>query len=84
MEKLVLFLVIAIAILGVNADIFDPHYCYSNDNFRPQKGIMGVFTPYNFVRGENINSKVSNCTPTKFWLFARHGMKSKSIDNLRL
>lgn len=83
MGNLVLFLVLAKAILGVNPNTFDPNYCYSDDNFRPQKEIMGVFTPYNFVRGQNINSTVSSCTPSRFWLFARHGMRSKSIDNLR-
>ncbi|XP_037042905.1 multiple inositol polyphosphate phosphatase 1-like [Bradysia coprophila] len=51
----------------------NPFYCYSEDTIRPQITMFDAETPYELVRGRNIDGNASNCIPSKFWLIGRTG-----------
>lgn len=36
-------------------------------------GLGGIHSPYEPLRGQNINANVSTCNPSKFWMSGRHG-----------
>lgn len=77
MMKFVLYLAYSLTILrsdgGVSVN--NPYYCYSQDPIRPQIGMFATTTPYEVVRGRHIDANVSNCTPSKFWMWSRHGAR---------
>lgn len=78
----VLFALCADALVLVN----NPLYCYSLDRTRPQLNMFGTTTEYDVVRGrDDIDSRVSKCTPSRFWFQGRHGSRFPSVadgDNL--
>lgn len=50
-------------------------YCYSSDPVRTQNLHMNTKTAYQLVRGRQSANVPSGCTPSKFWLLARHGTR---------
>lgn len=50
-------------------------YCYSTDTVRPQNIHMNTKTAYQLVRGRQSANVPTGCTPSKFWLLARHGTR---------
>ncbi|XP_037029400.1 multiple inositol polyphosphate phosphatase 1-like [Bradysia coprophila] len=41
-------------------------------------------TPYELIRGRNIEPSVSSCTPSKFWLVGRHGARFPNSNEIRI
>lgn len=83
--KVVHLLVISLSILLTNGSVsvHNPYYCYAEDEIRPQNGMFSTTCAYETTRGRSsIDSSVSNCTPTKFWLISRHGTRFPSISDL--
>ncbi|EAT36389.1 AAEL011510-PA [Aedes aegypti] len=62
-------------------------YCYSLDQDRSQSKHYGTKTAYEVIRGPESSQEhvVPNCSPSKFWLLARHGTRlpgKKDIESL--
>lgn len=53
----------------------DPFYCYARDPVRPQLSMFGPHGQYESVRGNALETPLSNCTPTRLWLLARGGTR---------
>lgn len=60
-------------------------YCYSADLLTPQHLRMNTKTPYQLAKGSEDVKIPVGCTPSKFWLLARHGTRlptKSKIDKL--
>lgn len=57
-------------------------YCYSTDADRPQYLRMNTKTAYQFAKGGEDVNVPAGCTPTKFWLIARHGTRLPSASKI--
>lgn len=67
-----------------SVSMHNPFYCHAEDPIRPQTQMFAQETPYETVRGRVIDATVSTCTPSKFWLIGRSGLRSPPNDELRL
>lgn len=76
------------ALVSIGADkliapLCCPEYCYSTDALRPQNIHMNTKTAYQLVRGRQAANVPSGCTPSKFWLLARHGTRLPSTSTIQ-
>ena len=76
------FLITTIAWTDANISVHNPFYCFSHDPIRPQMANFATLAPYEAVRGQHIDPNVSSCTPSKFWIFTRHGNRLPSIPEI--
>lgn len=85
MNKLLIVLVFSFACSETFASVsvHNPHYCYAEDVLRPQVGMFSIISSYETSRGRQIDTTVSSCTPSKFWLVSRHGTRLPHNADLR-
>lgn len=81
MIKLTLLVLSFVTLLAAQSQP-DPNYCYALDSLRTQKPRWSDRTSYENIRGSTINSKVSSCTPARFWLYMRHGDRLPSTNDI--
>lgn len=77
MRILIFFLVIVVRSCLVSSD-----YCYSTDTVRPQTLLLNTKTAYQRIKSTDPIEHPANCTPTKFWLFSRHGTRLPSAGSI--
>ena len=75
--KFVFLLVIAttISLTGGSVSMHNPFYCFSQDPILPQIQMNDIYTAYEAVRGQHIDSNASTCAPSKAWIYLRHGTR---------
>lgn len=71
-----------ISISNASPSQHNPFYCFAEDLIRPQRRLFNRFTHYDVNRGQNIDPTISNCTPSKFWLYSRHGTRMPSVNQI--
>lgn len=57
-------------------------YCYSSDVVTPQHLRMNTKTPYQLAKGSEDVKIPVGCTPSKFWLLARHGTRLPTASKI--
>lgn len=64
-----------------SVSMHNPFYCYA-EPIRPQQSLFAFHTAYESSRGHTIDPNVSQCAPSRFWLFIRHGTRFLQTGDL--
>ncbi|XP_070502369.1 multiple inositol polyphosphate phosphatase 1-like [Chironomus tepperi] len=82
MNSLLIAFFLGCAALCAAQSAHDPNYCYAFDAIRPQQSRWADRTSNNAARASSINPNVSQCTPSRFWLYMRHGDRLPSTNDI--
>ncbi|KAG4066312.1 hypothetical protein HA402_000536 [Bradysia odoriphaga] len=86
MMKIIFILSMTWAVAKANVSAHNPFYCFATDPIRPQNQMFATKVAYEAVRGNGfINPAISTCTPSKLFIYGRHGSRlPSSSDTLRM
>lgn len=80
--ELKVFLLSLVALSNAQVHMHDEFYCYARDPIRSQLRMFGTLGQYESVRGNALETPLSNCQPSKLWLIARGGTRLPNTTQL--
>lgn len=82
---LAIILLSILSIVSAQISTHDPFYCFATDPIRPQTSMFTTISAYDQIRGNSLQTPLSNCTPSRFWMIGRGGTRlpgEPEIQNL--